>query len=256
LGIEAVATYAVALSILQFVRTFCSIVYSPYASRYNHFVGLSDYAGLIHFVRKMIILFAPILIIPILTLSLTAKPFVISWVGGQYVESSFLVSFLVLTFIFNFIKDPANAYLVATERNNILVIYNIIVPIAFWAGVAALIGVLNTRAFAIMKFVAPGVNVAAYWLLMTKDFKNRGFDFLTIGKLLKNIIPTILIVMVSSWIFSRWMIAEHSSQALLINLTLMACAMVISMLATIPFNDEMKLETVRYYNSLKIKLRK
>ena len=57
LGIEAVAMYAVALSALQLVRTFCSVVYSPYTSRYNHFIGLKDYQGLTHFVKKMIILF-------------------------------------------------------------------------------------------------------------------------------------------------------------------------------------------------------
>lgn len=251
LGIEAVAIYAVALSVLQLVRTFCSIVYSPYTSRYNHFVGLEDYEGLTHFVNKMVVMFAPILIVPILTLSLTADPFVISWVGEQYVDSGVLVSFLVLSFILNFVKDPISAYFVATERNSILIKYNLIVPIVFWVGVIALVSTLDTKAFAIMKFVAPGVNVIAYWMLASKDFKARGYNFLNIRQMIKSVVPTIIFVAISSWVFSHWMIEEHTKQALLINILLMACSSGVSMAFAIPFNDELRAEVARYYKSFK-----
>lgn len=254
LGIEAVAIYAIALSVLQFVRTFCSIVYSPYTSRYNHFVGLGDYEGLTHFVNKMILMFAPILIVPILTLSLTAYPFVISWVGDQYVDSGILVSFLVLSFVLNFVKDPIGAYFVATERNGILIKYNLIIPVVFWVGVIALVSTLNTKAFAIMKFVAPWVNVLAYWMLASKDFKARGYKFLRISQLLKTIIPSTVIVILSSMIFSQWMIIEFSKHALFINLLLIAFSSGVSMMLAIPFNDELRGEFVRYYNIFKAKI--
>ena len=216
IGIEAVAVYAAALSVLQLVRTFCSLVYSPYTSRYNHFAGLNDYEGLTHFVRKMVVLFAPVLIVPLLTLSLTSKPFIISWVGEQYTESAVLVSFLVLSFIFNFIKDPINQYFVATERNHILIRYSVLTPIIFWLGIISLVVFLSTKAFAIMKFAAPLVNVVAYWVIATKDFEKKGFKFVGIVEMLKTILPTILIVFVFSWIFSHWMIEEHTKKALLI----------------------------------------
>lgn len=256
LGIEAVAIYAVALSVLQLVRTFCSIVYSPYMSRYNHFVGLEDYEGLTHFVRKMILVFAPVLIVPILTLSLMARPFVISWVGSQYFESGILVSFLVLSFIFNFIKDPIGQYFVATERNNILIKNNLLIPIVFWIGVITLVGVINTKAFAIMKFVAPGVNVISYWVLASNDFKKRGYKFLSITQLLKTIIPTTVIVILSSMLFSQWMVVEFTIHALFINLLLIACSVGVSMALAIPFNDELRGEFVRYYDTIKAKILK
>lgn len=256
LGIEAVAIYAVALSVLQLVRTFCSIVYSPYTSRYNHFVGLEDYEGLTHFVNKMIVMFAPILIVPIFTLSLTANPFVISWVGCQYVDSGILVSYLVLSFVFNFIKDPIGAYFVATERNGILIKYNLIIPIVFWLGVIVLLSTLNTKAFAIMKFVAPGVNVLAYWMLASKDFKARGYKFLSVSQLMKTVVPTIIIVVILSWVFSHWMVEEHTKSALLINLLLMAGSAGVSMALAIPFNDELRVEVARYYKSFKEELKK
>lgn len=254
LGIEAVATYAAALSVLQLVRTFTSIVYSPYTSRYNHFVGLKDYAGLTHFVKKMIIMFAPVLIIPILTLSLTARPFVISWVGNQYIESSVLVSFLVLSFVYNFLRDPVSQYFVATERNRVLIKYNLIMPIIFWVGVVLLISSLQTKAFAIMKFIAPAVSTTAYWIIASRDFKNRGFTFISLGQLLIIVLPILFFVFLFSWLLSHWMIEENTKRALLINILLMASIAIMSFIAIVPFNHELRFEVKNFYKRVKEKL--
>lgn len=256
IGLEAVAIYAAALSVLQLVRSFNGIVFSPYTSRYNHFVGLNDYDGLTHFVKKMIVLFSPILIVPILTLSLMAEPFVISWVGEQYVESGVLVSFLVLSFIFNFIKDPVNQYLVATERNRVLVKYSIMTPVIFWVGVFALITALNVKAFAIMKFAAPLAMLVAYWLIPRRDFESRGYQFLSLKSLLKTVIPTVIIVFAISWLFSHWMIEYHAKKALCINILLMGTSVVLSLGLAIPFNTEMRVETNRYFKGFVNRIKK
>ena len=256
IGLEAVAIYAAALSVLQLVRSFNGIVFSPYTSRYNHFVGLNDYDGLTHFVKKMIVLFSTVLIVPILTLSLMAGPFVISWVGEQYMESGILVSFLVLSFIFNFIKDPVNQYLVATEKNRVLVRYSIMTPVLFWVGVFLLITTHNVKAFAIMKFVAPLAMLIAYWLIASKDFKSRGCDFLSLISVLKTVVPTIIIVFFFSWIFSHWMIEEHTKKALCVNILLMGTSVVLSLGLAIPFNTEIRTEVSRYVKSFANRIRK
>lgn len=256
LGIEAVATYAAALSVLQLVRSFNGIVFSPYTSRYNHFVGLNDYDGLTHFVKKMVIMFAPVLIVPILSLSLMAEPFVVSWVGEQYRESGILVSFLVLSFIFNFIKDPVSQYFVATERNRVLIKYSVLTPCIFWIGVITTVSVLGSKSFAIMKFLAPLVNVVAYWVLISKDFKARGYSFVSIMSLLKTVFPTVAFVFLSSSLFTHWMIEEHTKQALLINLLLMGSSVIISLIVAIPFNYEMRTEVGRYLGTIKNKITK
>ena len=253
IGIEAVASYAVALSVLQLVRSFNSIAFSPYPSRYNHYVGLKDYDGLTHFVKKIIVMFAPILIVPIFSLSLMAEPFVISWVGEQYSESSSLVSFLVLCFIFNFILDPINQYFVATERNRVLIRFSLLLPCVFWSGVLLLIGSLGTKAFAIMKFVSPIVNVISFWALASKDFKNRGYEFLNVGSIIKTILPTVFVVFVFSWLFNHWMIEEHTKSALLINILLMGITMIVSMGVAIPFNAELRIEASRFLAGIKDK---
>ena len=113
---------------------------------------------------------------------------------------------------------------------------------------------MSTKAFAIMKFVAPIVNVVAYWIIATKDFEKKGFKFVGIGEMLKTVLPTILIVIVISWVFSHWMIEEHTKKALLINILLMGSSVVVSMALAVPFNKEMREEVVRYYDKLKNRL--
>lgn len=251
LGIEAVATYAAALSALQLVRSFNSIIFSPYPSRYNHFIGMNNFEGLTHFVKKMIVMFAPILIVPILTFSCLSEPFVLSWVGEQYHESSFLVSFLVLCFIFNFILDPINQYFIATEKNRTLIFYSILLPLVYWVGVFSLISCFGTKSFAVMKFVAPIVNVIAFWMLTSRDFRNRGFTFLSVYDVAKTVIPTVLTVVFFTWVFSHWMIEEYSKMALLINISLMIASILLSMALAIPFNKELRFEIKRFISTIK-----
>ena len=253
IGLEAVAVYAAALSALQLVRTFCGIVYSPYISRYNHFVGLGDYEGLTHFVKKIIILLSPVLVVPVLTLSINSTPFVISWVGEQYRESAILVSFLVLSFLFNFVKEPINQFLIATERNRVLIRYSILTPVLYWIGIAFLISSLSTKAFAIMKFVAPLASLVAYWVIAKNEFEKKGFQFLKLGIVLKTFIPTVVIVFFVSWIFNRWMIDEHTKLALLINVLLIGVSVAISIGLSMPFNNEMRTETINYMKKFKDK---
>jgi len=251
LGIEAVAIYAIGLSVLQLVRTFCSIVYSPYTSRYNHFVGLNDYAGLTNFVNKMVILFAPVLIVPILTLSLSAEPFILSWVGEQYNASSVLVSFMVLSFIYNFISDPISQYFIATESNHVLIKYNILLPLVYWIGIVSLISFLSIKAFAIMKFISPLVIVISYWYLISVDYKKRGYRFLNLGTLIKAVVPTVLIVILSSWLLRSLMVYEYSKVALFRNIFYMGLSVIISMCLSVPFNYELKNEARNFYKRYK-----
>lgn len=251
IGIEAVATYAVALSALQLVRTFCAIIYSPYTSRFNHFAGLNDYSGLTSFVNKMITLFAPIIIVPILTLSILATPFVISWVGEQYRESGILVSFLVLSFVYNYFREPINQYFVATENYSVLVKYNIITPIVFWLGIMIMMSFWETKAFAIMKFIAPAFGAISYLFLANNDFCRRGYHFISIWLFLKTLLIPIVLTVVFSFLFSHWMIEEFSRQALLLNIFILVCSVLASIILTIPFNDVLKSEVLLYTNKWK-----
>lgn len=245
LGVESVAVYGAAMSVLTLVRTFNSIVYSPYASRYNHFVGLKDYDGLNKFVNKMIIMFAPVLAIPIFTLALLAKPFVVSWIGPNYVDASLLVTFLVLSFYPNFVKDPLSSYLVAMEKNRILVRFNLLMPIAYWCGILLTINTLGLLTFSVFKFVVPFIPTIGYWCIAKREIKMWGGDLVSFLSVLKAVLPSMVIVFGISTLVSPYMCFVKNSWALSTNILLMSVCVVCGFLVSIPFNKYYKTEIKR-----------
>lgn len=238
-GIEAVAIYAAAFSIMTLVRTFNSLIFAPYTSRCNHYAGLNDYSGLSAFVNKLILLSAPILVIPIFNLSLYTKPFVISWLGEDYVESAFIMSFLVLSYMVNFIVVPLSNYLIASEQNKNIVKTSLFTPIIFWIGILIMGGILQVRAFAIMKFIAPSIVMLYYWYVCKRDFERRGLDFVRFSQILKGIVVPIAASIVLSLLFKPIMFYTHDKKSLLLNIVYMGVSVVVSMVLAIFTNNEL-----------------
>lgn len=256
LGIEAVAIYGMALSVMSIMRSFNSIVFSPYTSRYNHFVGLHDFRGLTSFVNKMISIFGVILVVPIVTVSLFASPFVVSWVGNQYLESSILISIMVLSLFTNFIKDPIGSYFIATERNMILLKSSCLLPVLFWLGICLTINWLGLLSFAIFKFIAPTVVAIYYWKLAKKDFKSRGFSFISIKKAFLPLICPILFLAIMAYFIVPHMFYYHSKLDLLLNVLIMGVSAFMAVVIGILSNRTMKEVVIYYFNSINSRIKK
>ena len=102
----------------------------------------------------MIIISAPITIIPTLTFSLFSKVIIISWVGIEYNESVNLAIFFSLTFLFGFITYPTDMFLLAKEKIKYLYISAIILPLIFWTGILLTISDIGLLSFGIFKVIA------------------------------------------------------------------------------------------------------
>lgn len=250
LGVKAVATYGAALSVLTLVRTFCSIVYAPYASRYNHFVGLNDINGLVGFVNKMIVMFAPIVVIPMMTLSIFAHPFVACWIGNKYEDSSILVSFMVLSFISNFVKDPISGYFVAREKNMILVKYNLLMPTVYWIGIILTVHSLGLLSFASFKCIAPLVPAIAYWFIVRKELSSLNYEFVRFTEVIKTLLPGMLVVSLWGYSLYPFMKFEKGVDNMAFNIIIMALCIILGLLSTIPFNKYFRIEFTRLYNKV------
>ncbi|ADV43942.1 lipopolysaccharide biosynthesis protein [Bacteroides helcogenes] len=239
-GIEMVAIYAIALSIMSFVRTFMSLLYSPYSSRYNHYHGAGDMEGLQRFVNKIVVGLSPMVCCPIIVLSCLSAPFVESWVGDAYTKSALLVTFMVISFIPNFLGTPVSAYFMAKEENLHLIRLNVLNVLIYWAGIVVTVHWMGIYSFAIFKSVAPVMVAVGYWVIVKRDFAKTGVPFVSLVELLKALLLPVVAALALCGIAGRFMIYEHSKWALLNNLLLMGCCLVLSLAAALFTNTQMR----------------
>lgn len=167
LGANAVAIYTVAKSLQTFVRSLVGIVFSPYPARINYFIGQKDFNGLKKFYYQLCETFS-IIIIPIVTIVLFAKPLVFSWVGVEYEDSCFILQLLVMTFIIHHITSQANTVVYGLNKVNDILKLAVIQPFFFWIGVFATYKIWGINSFAIFKLVACLVTGAYYCFLVRK----------------------------------------------------------------------------------------
>ncbi len=151
LGASAVAIYAAAFSILSYLRSFLSILYSPFVARFNYFTAQNDILGLNNFLKSIIEFFFPITIIPILAMIILAGPFVSSWVGPEYGVSAKVLSVLLLGIVLTFISTPSGIYITSLQKNRALYISSGLIVFIYWGGVLLTYQILGVFSFAIMK---------------------------------------------------------------------------------------------------------
>lgn len=239
-GIQAVALYAAAFSIMTFIRTYSSLVYSPYSSRYNHYIGIRNYHGLVEFTKKMVRMFGPILVLPIVNVALFSDAFVVSWLGEEYTEAAILVSFLVLSYTPNFMTQPLSCYMTASEKNKKIVTGAILLPLVYWGGIIVLSQLLDVKSFAIMKFAAPALLVFFYWGVISQDVRKLGFAFLNPWKILGNLLVPIAVAVLMSYALHPYMRYAHDRLSLFINILFIGVATIISLASSLVTNKDLR----------------
>lgn len=227
LGAEKVAIYAAAFTIAILFRTVCSILFSPFAVRANHFAGNGDNQGLKRLCLQLFTLSAPLVIIPTVAFVLVAKPFILSWVGVNYIDSVDLARLFALIFTFSFISYTASIFLIAKERVKEINIIAIVQPVIYWLGVITTYSFLGLLSFGSFKFIATLVSEAYYFFILIRFFK------IPLKKLLqKTFYPVIrpLIFLVTALIIAdRYLPYEKSKINLLIVLGTTGICIVVSL---------------------------
>lgn len=239
-NVESVALYATAFSLMTFVRSYCSLVYSPYSSRYNHFVGLGDNAGLVDFTNKMVTVFNPIIVLPIFTVAMFSTPLVVSWVGDSYVESASMMSWMVLSFALTGFTQPLTTYMTAREKNKKIVTGAILLPVLYWSGIIVLSRFMDVKSFAIMKFVAPAILVGYYWNVITKDVKEMSFKFVNFYQLLLRLIPSIGISIALSLLLKPYMRYTQGANSLIFNFLIIGLSIIVVLSSALIFNPQLR----------------
>lgn len=167
LGAREVAVYAIGFTMLTFFRSLLGVFFSPFAARFNHFIGEGKEEALKQFYLHVLTITLPVVVFPIVAVVLFARPLVVSWVGQDYNEAVDIVRWLVLCNLFAFISYPAGMMLVAKEKIKDMYIINILMPVIYWVGIILSIGMLGLESFAVFKFIAFAISAIIYlWLSM------------------------------------------------------------------------------------------
>ena len=131
-GLRTVAMYAIGFTFLNFTRNLYNIIFSPFLSRFNHFVGENNDIGLIQNFSNLIMVTFPICIIPPLVLSFYMPEIINSWIGNGYATSIFISQLFLITSAFSALSIPITYLILAKSENTILRINAIILPIIFF----------------------------------------------------------------------------------------------------------------------------
>ena len=222
LGAEAVAVYAIGFTILSFFRSILGVFFSPFAARFNHFVGDNKLEDLKGFYLHIITLTFPIVVFPVLAIVFFAKPIVVSWVGSSYLDSVEVVTWLVLCNIFAFVTYPAGMLMVALEKLKSIYFLNFMMPILYWTGVFFTIQVKGVAAFAIFKCVVFAFSAIVYLLFSLNFLKISFLEFFK--KCILSYIPAVIFLIISLSVTNNLFVTEKNKTELLLNaITISIC---------------------------------
>lgn len=200
LGADKVAIYAIAFTFATLFRSIFGILFFPFTVRANYFVGNGDDAGLKRFCSQLVSLSAPLTILPTVAFALIAKPFIMTWVGEQYIESIDIAILFSLISSLSFITYPISMILIAKERMKEMYIIATIQPLIFWIGILSTYSFLGLLSFAVFKLIATLAAVLFYFFILLKFLNISLKEFFQ-----KTIFPIIipLIFLVISLVFAN-----------------------------------------------------
>ncbi len=193
-GAKQVAIYAIGLTIITYFRSLFGVIFTPFVARFNHFVGLGDTLGLQQFFIKVMVIFLPVTVFPVIAVFLTTQNFIFTWVGEVYTSSVSVAQFLVLCYIFSFITYPSGILIMANERVKALYFTSALQPVVFWSGILITYRFLGLQSFAYFKFLAFFLETIVYTIIIL-NFLNIKIQTLFKKIMLPALIPLILMIL-------------------------------------------------------------
>lgn len=193
LGSKQVALYAIGLTLITYFRSLFGILFTPFNARFNHFVGLNDKEGLQAFFIKVMAVFLPLTVFPIIAVFLTTQNFILTWVGTMYLPSITIAQTLVLCYIFSFITYPSGILIMANEKVRAIYLTSFLQPVIFWIGIFFTFRYWGLHSFANFKFLAFFLEAVVNMVIILR-FLNLSFWAFFKKIIAPAIIPIIVVV--------------------------------------------------------------
>lgn len=214
LGANSVAVFAIGLTVMTYFRSIFGVFFTPFIAKFNYFVGLKDKVGLKSFFMKVLIVFIPITVFPVLAVSLTTKNFIFTWVGDNYSNSIKITEIMLLSHLFSFISYPAGILIMAYERVRALYFTSALQPILYWSGIILTYPFWKLESFAYFKFIAFLIAAIVYLIIILKFFDLKfGFFF---KKVILPALPSLAAIVIILFIIQDFMPITHNKMFLLL----------------------------------------
>lgn len=254
LGAQALAYFAIGLTITRFFRSFFSMIYGPVQARFNHFIGLKDDNGLRKFYIKVLQCTMPLVVFPIISVLVLRKPLVLSWVGSDYLVSVNILFFLVITSIFTFNSTPAYFMIIALEKVKQLYLISTVTLITYWVGIILTIKYWQVESFAIFKFISV-ILADIFYLSISLKFLKMNLLQLIRKIILPFVIPLSFLI-VSLFIIEPYLPVIKDNMSILLVVFSGGIASLISMVLYYLISREFRLYTNNMFNDSFVNIKK
>jgi len=237
-GSTEVAIYAIGFTLLSFFRSLWGIFFAPFSARFNHFIGFKKHDELKSFYLHVIMMSIPVVIFPIISILVFARPIIISWVGIKYIDAISVARILIACNFLAFISYPAGILMIAYERLKDMNLINLLLPIIYWIGIISTLTHCGIESFAIFKLIVFFI-AGVFYINFSLKFLN-----ITLNELVSVLIPYIpssIFLFIGLYSFNDLFIKDKSREFLLINICLVSfittLAMGLTFLTVRPFRN-------------------
>ena len=249
LGSNQVATFAIGLTLLSFFRSLLGAFFSPFSSRFNHFVGENKITELRGFYLHVIKISFPIVVFPIISVLLFAKPIIISWVGPEYEQSIEITRWLVACNVLAFISYPAGMLMTAQQQLKKTYIIGVIMPIIYWSGILLTYKIYGVKVFAIFKAISFLISGVIYFAFSISFLKISIFTFFR--EEILPYIPSIIFIVITLFILNNLFVNVKNKQLLLINGAIIGFTILVAFLISIIFVKSLRVYFFKLIKSIK-----
>lgn len=185
LGPEQIAFYMIGFTVISFFRSMFSIIFGPFQSRFNHFIGSGDREGLRKLYNEVITLSMPLIVLSIASFIIFSRPLIFSWVGPSYQSSILVAQLLVAGYVVTFITQPTGIILTAEVKIKQIYWTSTLTMVVFYLVLWLMLGKLGLLAFSVAKLSGFIITGAIYAFVARKTY---GFSF----TILKTFLPVLL----------------------------------------------------------------
>lgn len=249
IDLNKVAIFSISVMLATLFRSIFGIIFTPFNIRANHYVGVNNEEGLNEFIKRILLVTAPITILPSIGISIISKPLILTWVGIGYIESVSLAKLFALLFSMSFITYTTTSYLVAKEKIKEMYLISVLIPLIYWLGVYLIHPYVGLISFPIFKLITVFLSVIYYLYILNKYLK------LSIVYFLKEVfmpvfIPAIYLILIMN--FALIYLPENKSKlSFIIVIFFASCIIMSSFILQYIMSKKIKLTVNNIFKELK-----